>query len=155
VTLAAYLGRVECEQRVDGSGIAGPALNRASAVGRGHLEAGDRAAASAWLLRALERARARGERVREHELAHAENLRLLGDRPAAAAALEALTEAPEDHVTVLALIARAKLLEHGERDRAAALTLVRRAVEIAPRQHVGRDLARLESDLSHRLARLE
>jgi hypothetical protein len=153
VTLAAYLGRVEAETREDGTPLPGCPAARARAVARAYETAGDLAAAQRWLDVAL--AVEEPARRRDLELTHAELLRRRGERAAAKAAFAAFLTAPADALTVPAALSYAKLLEHGERDAAAARAVCAAALAELPRFHLGAARARYEHDLRVRIARLD
>ncbi len=151
VTLAAYLGRVEREERADGTPLRGCAATRARALARALSDAGRRHEALPWFERAIERGRVAELEVRDLELARAEALRRLGDAPGARAGFAALLEGGEDRHTCPAAIGLAKLLEHDLDDCEEALRVCERALESAERHPPKK---RLVTDLVHRRERL-
>ncbi len=152
VVLAAHLGRILEERRIDGAPLAGPAAARAAAIARLWEADGDYAEALTWAERALQRTL---HRVRWLEFLRAILRRRLGGYEQALVEFERITEGERDELALRALIEIAKLCEHRVKDVERA----RKAVEKA------RDLARVAlsssardgvlRDLARRAARLE
>ena len=155
VTLAAYLGRVLVESRVDGSVLPGPAAARARGIARSHSDQGERRLALEWVERAVGRESASGRAPgRDLLFSRAELLRHLAEYTAALAAYAAL-DGVADRFALRGLIERAKILEHRSKDPARALKACRAALDLVPAALPGRlDQRRMRKELDHRAARL-
>ena len=152
VTLAAHLGRARTERRAGGGELPGHAYARALGLADLHGTRARRAEELRWLERALTRASA--PTPRSLLLRRADVLRLARRPAEALAAYRELAAQAADAHAARAWCEIAKLLEHAERDYAAALDACARARELAEAHLSGSAFARACRDLERRRARL-
>ena len=150
-TLAAHLGRVVTETRVDGTPLEGPAGMRAMGLARLAVDRGDRSQALHWVDRALERL---ADGLRPVRLLRADLLRLSGEPEEARSDYERLAEEAEDENAVAALLELAKDAEHRQRDLVTAADRCARARVVLERACTGRAYARFKRDLDKREERV-
>ncbi len=146
VVLAAHVGRVLEE----GAALPGAPGARASGLARLFAARRETARALDWAERALEHG---PPDPRSLGLLRADLLARTGEVEGAAAALEDLA-AGEDEVAADALLALAKLYEHGSNDPARAAECCGRLRTLSERALTGRPYARAVRGLAHREERL-
>lgn len=154
VTLAAYLGHVEREERRDGSALAGDSCARCAQLAFASFEARREERGRDWVARAQTRLEAETLLHRELRFANALSLKRSKESERAWEELEVFLAEPSDPFSVPAAIEAAKLLEHSLKDKPRALELCEAAFDLCEALHTGAEYARLRRDLEHRIRRL-
>ena len=153
VTLAAYLGHVENEERRDGEALGGEESARCARLALAWLEAREEERGRSWVDRALERG-AEGALARELRFARALSWKRSKEPERAWDEWSAFLREPSDEFSVPAAIEAAKVLEHDLKERERALEVCTAAREVCEKVQTGAQYARCLRDLERRVERL-